>query len=89
MGTGARAAIRVVAELVDVHAALGGGVVAFDVVGDGGRGGLGGLLEGYGAVDGGVTAEDCNCCGGGVLAVMFVMVELFRHSKRPVLCLGL
>lgn len=61
VGTGACAAVGVVAELVDVHAALGGGVVAFDVVGDGGRGGLGGLLEGYGAVDGGVTAKDCDC----------------------------
>jgi len=35
--------------------------VAFDVVGDGGGGGFGGLLEGYGASDGGVTTEDCDC----------------------------
>ena len=35
------AAIGVVTELVDVHAALGGGIVARDVVRDGGWGGLG------------------------------------------------
>ena len=63
VGSGARAAVGVVAELVHVHAALGGGVVAGDVVGDGGRGGLGGLLEGDGPADFGVAAEDCHCCG--------------------------
>ena len=62
MGTGGGAAVGVVAELMDVHAALGGGVGAFDVVGDCGGGGFGGLFEGYGAADGGVTAEDCDCC---------------------------
>lgn len=36
MGTGAGAAVGVVAELVDVHAALGIGVVAGEIVGDGG-----------------------------------------------------
>lgn len=58
---GAGAAVGVVAEGVDVHSALGVGVVAADVPGDGGVGGLGGLLEGYGALDVGVTAEDCDC----------------------------
>ncbi len=61
--SGAGAAIGVVAELVDVHAALGGGVVAGDVVGDGRGRGLGRLLEGDGSADLGVTAEDCDCVG--------------------------
>lgn len=41
MRSSARTPIGVVAELVDVHAALGGGVVPGDVVGDGGGGCLG------------------------------------------------
>ena len=61
--SGARAAVGVVAELVDVHAPVGGGVVAGDVVGDGRRGGFGRLLKGDGPADFGVTAEDCDCCG--------------------------
>lgn len=61
VGPGAGAAVGVVAELVDVHAALGGGVVAGDVVGDGRVGGLGGLLEGHGSTDFGVTADHCDC----------------------------
>ncbi len=65
MRSGAGAAIGVVAELVDVHAALGGGIVARDVVGDGGWGGLGRLLKGDGSADLGVTAEDCDCIGDG------------------------
>lgn len=63
MRSGARAAIGVVAELVHVHAALGRGVVAADVVGDGRWGGLGRLLKGDGAADLGVAAEDCDCVG--------------------------
>ena len=59
--TSACAAVCVVAELMDVHAALGGGVAAVDVVGDGGGGGFGGLFEGYGTADGRVTAENCDC----------------------------
>ena len=55
------AAVGVVAELVDVEATLGIGVVARKVVGDGGGAGLGGLLEGHLAGDLGVTAEDSNC----------------------------
>ena len=58
---GGGAAVGVVAELVDVHAARGGGVVPADVVGDGRGGGFGGLFKGYGAIDGGITAEDCDC----------------------------
>lgn len=61
VGSSACAAVGVVTELVDVHAALGRGVVAADVVGDGCRGGFGRLLEGDGAADLGVTAEDCDC----------------------------
>lgn len=64
MRSSARAAIGVVAELVDVHAALGGGVVAGEVVGDGRWGRFGRLLEGDGPADFGVPAEDCDCVGG-------------------------
>lgn len=41
VGTSAGAAVGVVTELVDVHASLGGSVVAGDVVGDCCWGGLG------------------------------------------------
>jgi hypothetical protein len=58
MGPSARAAVGVVAKGVHVHATLGVGVVASDVVGDGGGGGFAGLLEGYGALDVRVSAED-------------------------------
>ena len=44
-----------------MESALGIGVVALDVPGDGGRGALGGLLEAHGAVDLGVPAEDSDC----------------------------
>lgn len=57
MRASASATIGIVTELVNVHAALGGGIVALDVVGDGGGGGLGGLLKGDGALDVGVTTE--------------------------------
>lgn len=62
VGPGAGAAVGVVAELVDVHTPLGGGVVAADVVGNGGGGGFVGLFEGDRAADFGVAAEDCHCC---------------------------
>jgi hypothetical protein len=58
---GRGAPVGVVTELVDVHAALGVGVVASDVPRDSGRGGLGSLLEGHGAGDVGVATEDRNC----------------------------
>lgn len=54
------AAVGVVAKGVDVHAALGVGVVAGDVPGDLGRGRLGLLLEDDGAGDLGVTTDDAN-----------------------------
>lgn len=60
MWPGACATVGIVTELVDVHATLGGGIAALDVVRDGGGRGLGGLLEGDGALDGGVPAEDSN-----------------------------
>jgi hypothetical protein len=43
--TSRSAAIRVITELMNVHASLGVGIVAGDVVRDGCRGGLGGLFE--------------------------------------------
>lgn len=63
MRPGRSTAVGIVAELVDVHAALGRGVAAGDVVGDGCGGGLGGLLEGDCSADLGVAAEDCDCVG--------------------------
>ena len=61
-------AISVVAELVDVHATLGVGVMAADVPRDGGGRTLGVLLEGDGALDVGVTTNDCDCCGARVVS---------------------
>lgn len=55
------AAVGVVAKGVDVEAALGVGVVAGDVPGDGGGRVLVGLLEGNGAGDLGVTTENGYC----------------------------
>jgi hypothetical protein len=54
----ARAAVGVVTEGVDVHAALRVGVVARHIPGDGGLGALGCLLEGHGALDVGVSTEN-------------------------------
>ena len=51
-------AVGVVAELVDVHSSLGVGVVAGNVVGDGGGRGLGVLLKAHDARDFGVSAKD-------------------------------
>lgn len=58
MRTGAGAAVGVVTESVDVHAALGVGIVARDVPGDLSLSRLGGLLEGDGALDVGVATDD-------------------------------
>lgn len=60
MRAGRGAAVGVVAKCVDVEATLGVGVIAGDVVGDGGRGTLRGLLEDDGAGDLGVSSEDSN-----------------------------
>ena len=76
MRTGAGTAVGVVAELVDVHAALGGGVGAADVVGDGCRARFGGLLEGDGAAYAGVTAEDCDCWIEERLAVAGISLDM-------------
>lgn len=59
--TGARAAVGVVTEGVDVHAALGVGIVAGDVVCDGRLGAFGCLLEVDGSFDVGVSSEDGDC----------------------------
>ena len=60
MWAGAGAAVGVVTELVDVHSSLGIGIVASDVEGDGGWARLGGLFEGDGTLDVGVTSQDSN-----------------------------
>lgn len=54
--------IRVVAKGVNVHAALGIGVMARDVPCYGRLSAFGGLLEGDGALDVRVTTEDGDCC---------------------------
>jgi hypothetical protein len=55
------AAVGVVTKGVDVETTLGVGVLAAEVVGDGGGRALGVLLEGDGTLDVRVTAEDSNC----------------------------
>lgn len=60
MRAGGGAAIGVVTEGVDVHATLRVGVVAGYVPRNGGRSRLGGLLEGDGSGDLGVTSDDSN-----------------------------
>lgn len=57
MWTSAGAAVGVITKLVDVHTTLSRGVTALDIVGDGCRRCFGRLIEGDGALDGGVTAE--------------------------------
>ena len=74
MRAGRGTTVGVVTELMNVHATFGVGVVARDVVGDGCWGGLGGLLEGDGSLDVGVTAEDCDCEGGDVLVRVWLDV---------------
>jgi hypothetical protein len=56
--TSGGAAVGVVTELVDMDATLSVGVVAGDIPGDGGGGGLVGLLKGDSAGDLGVTTEN-------------------------------
>lgn len=71
MRAGGGAAVGVVTEGVDMEATLGVGVVASDVPGDGGGSGLGGLLEGDGSSDLGVTTDDGNCRQGQMSASCF------------------
>ena len=60
MRSGARAAIGIVAKGMDMHATLGVGVIASDVVGDGCWSSLRVLFKLDGARDFGVTTEDSN-----------------------------
>ena len=53
--------VGIIAKLVDVHASLCRGVTAFDVIGNGRWGSLGGLLKGNGTADGGITTKYCDC----------------------------
>lgn len=63
MRTGRSAAVGVVTEGMDVEAALGVGVLARDIPGDGGRGRLRLLLEGDSTGDLGVTSKNADCTG--------------------------
>ena len=76
------AAIGVVTELVDVHATLSIGVVAGNVVGDGGGGGFVRLFEGHLARDLGVSSEDGDCvqCQHGI----FVSRHLWQLGEAGV-----
>ena len=58
MRAGGGAAVGVVTKGVDVHATLGVGIVARQVPRDSGGSRLGGLLEGNGTRDLGVTTDD-------------------------------
>jgi hypothetical protein len=60
MGSSRCASICVVAELVDVHATLGIGIMAGNVPCDGRRGRLVGLLEGDGTGNLRVASNKCN-----------------------------
>jgi hypothetical protein len=85
--TGRGAAVGVVTEGVDVEAALGVGVVAGEVPGDGGGSRLGRLLEHDRAGDLGVTTEDSDYRttppkGGGRLSVSNRRVLVLWRSPR-------
>ena len=54
------AAIGIVAELMDVHAALSVGIITSDIPCDSGWGGLGDLLECNGSGDLGVSSDGSN-----------------------------
>lgn len=81
MRASAGAAIGVVAKGVNVHATLGVGVIAGDIVGDVGWAALRVLLEGHGALDIGVTTENCDCCCTS-LAVCHSSTSHRRHVGR-------
>lgn len=54
------ASVGIVSKLMNMHATLGTRIIACDVPANGCRGRLGRLLEGDGAGDLGVPAEDSN-----------------------------
>ncbi len=54
------AAVGIVTKLVDMETTQGVGVVAGDIPGNDGWGGLGSLLEGYGALDVRLATKDSN-----------------------------
>lgn len=60
MGSCTGASVGVVAESVDMHPAVGIGVMASQIPADCGRAGLGVLVEVDGARDLRVTAEECH-----------------------------
>jgi len=88
MRSSARAAIGVVAEGMDVNAALSVGVIAGDVEGDGGLVALRSLLEGDSALDGRVSSDNgdgFNHCGGtGSMSLGLVCDDVGHFESRGV-----
>ena len=58
MRTSRGTAVRIVTELMDVETSFGVGIIAADVVGDGGGTGFGRLLKGHGPRDFRVSSKD-------------------------------
>ncbi len=81
---GRGAAVSVVTKGVDVHATLSVGVLTADIPGDGGRGGLGILLEGDGARHLGVTTDDGNWKGDASVSTQgsYTSIACLRSSYR-------
>lgn len=61
MWSGRCASVGVITKGVNVNTSLSIGVVSSDIIGNSGRGGLGFLFEGNGALDTGVTTDNSNC----------------------------
>ena len=61
MRSGGGTPVCVVTESVNVHSTLSIGIIARDVPCYGGWAGFGGLLEGDGSLDVGITTENGNC----------------------------
>ena len=67
---------------MDVHASLSIGVVAGDVVGDGGGRRLGALLERDSAGDFRVSSEDGDCSDASVLAIRSIVAEATPYPPK-------
>lgn len=79
--TGGGAAVGVVTKLVNVHASLSVGIIARNVPGNGGWGGLALLLESDGSGDLGVTTDGCNCGGRSTWSA-----RILSQQRDPQMC---